>query len=110
VDGDFVEIAAANVIRAIGQKPVVPAGGPPVSRRGTVSVDRFSLATEHDGIFAGGDAVLGPATAVEAIAHGRRAAEAMERYLNPGKHVHFPWNAPRALDTAFDPGAPASAL
>ncbi|HWI14383.1 MAG TPA: FAD-dependent oxidoreductase, partial [Burkholderiales bacterium] len=110
VDGEFIDIAAAHVIRAIGQKPVVPAGGPPVSRRGTVSVDRFSLATEHDGVFAGGDAVLGPATAVEAIAHGRRAAEAMERYLNPDKHAHFPWNAPRALDTAFDPAAPASAL
>ncbi|MBE0622498.1 MAG: FAD-dependent oxidoreductase [Burkholderiales bacterium] len=110
IEGDFIEIPAANIIRAIGQKPVIPAGGPPVSKRGTVNVDQFSLATEYEGIFAGGDAVLGPATAVEAIAHGRRAAEAIEHYLHPGKHVHFPWNAPRALDTAFDPAAPASAL
>jgi NADPH-dependent glutamate synthase beta subunit-like oxidoreductase len=110
VEGDFIEIPAANVIRAIGQKPVVPAGGPPVSRRGTVNVDRYSLATENEGVYAGGDVVLGPATAVEAIAHGRRAAEAIERFLHPGPHVHFPWNAPRALDTAFDPAAPSSAL
>ena len=73
---------AANVIRAIGQKPVLPAGGPPVSKRGTVNVDRFTLATEFGGVFAGGDAVLGPATAVEAIAHGRRAAEAILPYLS----------------------------
>ncbi|KPK17470.1 MAG: hypothetical protein AMJ67_13425 [Betaproteobacteria bacterium SG8_41] len=110
VENDFIEIAAANIIRAIGQKPVVPDGGPPVSKRGTVNVDRFSLATQDAGVYAGGDVVLGPATAVEAIAHGRRAAEAIERYLHPGKHVHFPWNAPRALDTAFDPAAPTSAL
>jgi NADH-quinone oxidoreductase subunit F len=110
IEGEFVEIAAANIIRAIGQKPVVPAGGPPLTKRGTVSADRFSLATADPGVFAGGDAVLGPATAVEAIAHGRRAAESIERTLHPGKHVHFPWNAPRSLDTAFDPEAPASAM
>jgi NADH-quinone oxidoreductase subunit F len=110
MDGEFIEIAAANVIRAIGQKPLVPAGGPPLSKRGTVAADPFSLATQEQGIYAGGDAVLGPATAVEAIAHGRRAAEAIERYLHPGKAVQFPWNPPRTLDTAFDPAAPASAV
>ena len=105
IEGEFLEVPAVQVIRAIGQKPVVPTGGPPVSKRGTVSVDRFSLATETNGVFAGGDAVLGPATAIEAIGHGRRAAEAIERYLNPGKRVQFPWNAPRALDVEFDPAA-----
>lgn len=108
IEGEYIEIPASTIIRAIGQKPVVPAGGPPVSKRGTVSVDLYSLATEYDGVFAGGDAVLGPATAVEAIAHGRRAAEAIEHYLHPGKSIHFPWNGPRKLDTAFDPAAPAS--
>ncbi len=110
IDGDFIETPAANIIRAIGQKPVVPDGGPPVSKRGTVDVDRFSLATQDPGVYAGGDVVLGPATAVEAIAHGRRAAEAIEYYLHPGKAIHFPWNAPRSLDTKFDPEAPPSAL
>jgi hypothetical protein len=52
--------------------------------------------------------VLGPATAVEAIAHGRRAAEAIERYVNPRRSIHFPWNRPRSLDTPFDPAAPPS--
>ncbi len=106
IEGGFIELPAARVIRAIGQKPIVPLGGPPVTKRGTLDVNRFSLATELDGIFAGGDAVLGPATAVEAVAHGWRAAEAIERYLNPGKPARFPWNAPRLIDTAFDPEAP----
>jgi len=108
IEDGFIEIPAAHIIRAIGQKPIVPVGGPPVSKRGTVKVHQFSLATELDGVFAGGDAVLGPATAVEAIGHGRRAAEAIERYFHPGKPARFPWNAPRSLDTAFDPAAEPS--
>jgi len=108
IEGEFLEVPAARIIRAIGQRPVIPKGGPPASKRGTVSVDRFSLETEVEGVFAGGDAVLGPATAIEAIGHGRRAAEAIERYLNPGRRLPFPWNAPRELDVPFDPAAPPS--
>jgi len=108
MEGRFIEIPAPQIIRAIGQKPRVPVDGPPVSERGRVNVDRFSLATGLDGVFAGGDAVLGPATAVEAIAHGRRAAEAIERYLHPDRPARFPWHAPRSLDTAFDPTAAPS--
>jgi hypothetical protein len=59
-------------------------------------------------VFAGGDAVLGPATAIEAIGHGRRAAEAIEHYLHPDRPAHFPWNEPRTLDTDFDPAADPS--
>ena len=110
IEGGFIEIPAMQIIRAIGQKPIAPIGGPPVSKRGTISVDQFSLTTEFDGVFAGGDAILGPATAVEAIAHGRRAAEAIEHYLLPDQPAQFPWHAARALDTLFDPAdAPAEA-
>jgi len=108
IEGEFLEVPATRIIRAIGQKPIIPKGGPPASKRGTVSVDRFSLETEIAGVFAGGDAVLGPATAIEAIGHGRRAAEAIEHYLHPNKPAHFPWNAPRTLDAPFDPAAPPS--
>jgi NADPH-dependent glutamate synthase beta subunit-like oxidoreductase len=108
IEDGFIEIPAMQIVRAIGQKPIVPIGGPPVSKRGTINVDQFSLTTGVDGVFAGGDAILGPATAVEAIAHGRRAAEAIEHYLLPDQPAQFPWNAARALDTVFDPAdAPA---
>ncbi|MEE8204539.1 MAG: pyridine nucleotide-disulfide oxidoreductase, partial [Dehalococcoidales bacterium] len=33
------------------------------------------------GIFAGGDAVTGPASVIEAIAHGRQAAISIDKYL-----------------------------
>lgn len=105
VEDEFIELPATNIIRAIGQKAIIPNGGPSASKWGTVDVDEFTLATDFDGVFAGGDAVLGPATAVEAIAHGRKAAEMIERYLHPDKPAHYPWIHPRALDTPFDPAA-----
>ncbi len=108
IEDGFIEILTTHIIRAIGQKPIVPAGGPPVTKWGTVSVSKLSMETELDGVFAGGDAVLGAATAVEAIGQGRRAAEAIERYLQQGKSVRFPWNTPRSLDTPFDPAAEPS--
>jgi putative selenate reductase YgfK subunit len=43
--------------------------------------DPDSLATGLPGVFAGGDAVTGPATAVKAIAAGKRAAISIDHYL-----------------------------
>ena len=43
--------------------------------------DSSTLLTIRPGIFAGGDAVSGPATAVKAIAAGKQAAISIDRYL-----------------------------
>ena len=48
---------------------------------GSLVVDENSLATNIQGIFAGGDFITGPSTVIEAIASGRRAALALDRYL-----------------------------
>jgi len=48
---------------------------------GWLIVDPVTLATGEEGIFAGGDGVTGPKSAVEAIAHGHEAAISIERYL-----------------------------
>jgi heterodisulfide reductase subunit A len=72
------------VIPAIGQAPdlrFMSDGTLSVTRRGTLAADPDTLATEVPGVFAGGDAVSGPATAIEAIAAGKRAAESIHRYL-----------------------------
>jgi NADPH-dependent glutamate synthase beta subunit-like oxidoreductase len=50
--------------------------------RGTVWADPITCATSLDGVFAGGDAVSGPATVVYAMALGRRAAESADRFLS----------------------------
>jgi len=52
-----------------------------ITNRGTIQVDPLTLATSARGIFAGGDVVVGPMAAIDAIAAGKTAAESIERYL-----------------------------
>ena len=47
----------------------------------TLVVDSNTLSTNVPGIFAGGDFVTGPGMVIEAIAAGRRAAIAIDKYL-----------------------------
>ncbi len=71
-----------SVIEAIGQVPDIPAQlGVKVGKGGTIEVDEQTLATNKPGVYAGGDVVLGPASVIEAIAQGRQAARAMDKYL-----------------------------
>jgi len=108
IDGDTVTLPAATVVRATGQQPVTGDGFPATGRGNRIEADRITLATSLPGVFAGGDVVLGPATVVEAIGQGRRAAEAIEGYLHPGRATRFPWWSERELDAAFDAEAPIS--
>ncbi|MEW6141800.1 MAG: FAD-dependent oxidoreductase [Chloroflexota bacterium] len=48
---------------------------------GYLSVDMLTMQTDMPGVFAGGDAVRGPADVVHAISDGREAAVSIERYL-----------------------------
>lgn len=47
----------------------------------TISVNPMTMETSMQGVFAGGDAVTGPATVIEAICAGKRAAESIDDYL-----------------------------
>jgi len=47
----------------------------------TIDADKVSLATSLPGVFAGGDAVTGPASVIEAISQGHEAAISIDRYL-----------------------------
>lgn len=82
---DFV-IDADAVIVAIGQKVdqecVKSFHGVRWSRRNTIDVDGACMQTSMEGVFAVGDAVTGPATVVEAIGGGKKAAMAIHRHLN----------------------------
>jgi NADPH-dependent glutamate synthase beta subunit-like oxidoreductase len=49
--------------------------------RGLIAIDPKTQETELKGVFAGGDAANGPATVIEAIAAGRRAAASIDLYL-----------------------------
>lgn len=78
---DFI-IEADNIIVAVGQKveqDIRDAGFDIFSKYGTIEAKDTKTAIE--GVFAGGDAESGPATLVQAIAAGNRAAKAIINYL-----------------------------
>jgi len=70
-----------TIIAAIGQRTDIPAGFKVEAGKGNVVKADASLQTSRQGVFAGGDCVSGPSTVIEAIAAGRKAAEAIDRYL-----------------------------
>jgi NADH-quinone oxidoreductase subunit F len=88
VAGSEYELPVDTVIKAIGQRAdtsFIKNGHIQLARGGTIAVGARTLATGCPGIFAGGDAVTGPATAIEAIAAGQRAASSIRRYLEGRK-------------------------
>lgn len=88
IEGSTFIIECDSVIAAIGQEPETEYfghSGLNVSKKKTLEVDPVTFQTNRPGVFAAGDAVLGPATVVAAIGTGHRAALHMDRYLNGGK-------------------------
>ena len=75
-------IEADAVIFAVGQKPVIPEGFD-IDRtdRGLVDTDPYTMKTSREGVFAAADAVTGTDKVVSAIASGRKAAAAIDKYL-----------------------------
>lgn len=98
--GSEYTIAADTVIVAVGQSVDLPVPG---AAAGAAQVDQATLATAASGVFAAGDSVLGPASIIEAIAQGRTAAAAMDRFLGGAGEI----DRPSAADAAQ--GAPAAA-
>ncbi|MCY3024271.1 MAG: FAD-dependent oxidoreductase [Planctomycetota bacterium] len=81
-DSKTTTLAADTVIVTIGQGVDAAAMSPlATGPGGRILADRATLATNVSGIFAGGDAVLGPASMVDAMAQGHRAAAAIDAYL-----------------------------
>jgi len=100
IPGSEFTIEVDTVIVSIGQKPdLSPLAEAEATPWGTLTADPDTMATPLEGLFAGGDAVTGPASAVEAVAAGQRAAESIHRYLR-GMDLRagriFEW--PRAAD------------
>ncbi len=75
-------IEADTVIFAIGQRPEIPEGfGLNTVAGNLIEVDVFNNITSREGVFAAGDAVSGTSSVIKAIASGRKAAIALDKYL-----------------------------
>lgn len=94
VEGSEFVIDCDIVIPAISQEPdlsfLKDDYSFAISRWNSFEVDEKTLATNIPGFFAGGDAVTGPATVVQAIAAGHKAAVSMDCYLR-GKEYKGYW-------------------
>ncbi|HTZ52541.1 MAG TPA: FAD-dependent oxidoreductase, partial [Spirochaetia bacterium] len=113
-ENDFT-LPADTVIAAIGQTLdtadlfgnagiVSLASAPPkLNERHYLAADPVTGQTSVEWVFAGGDAATGPASVVEAIGAGERAAAGMDRYLTGADHAA--WRSYRVADTFFDPEA-----
>ncbi|MFZ7125751.1 MAG: NAD(P)-binding protein [Desulfobacterales bacterium] len=86
VEGSEFMIEADCIISAIGQRVEMDClssvKGLDWTRRSTVHANMVTMETSVEGVFAAGDAVTGPATVIEAIGGGKRAADAIDRYLS----------------------------
>jgi putative selenate reductase len=69
IDGSEFELNVDTVITAIGQRVVLD-----FLPGGELTVDNDSMETQLEGLFAGGDAIRGASSLVNAIGDGRRAA------------------------------------
>ena len=79
---ELKKIAADLVIVAIGQMPDIPdTFAVKTNANHTLQVEPKTLAADREGVWAGGDAVTGPASVIEAIAAGRKAAVSIDKYL-----------------------------
>jgi formate dehydrogenase (NADP+) beta subunit len=82
VAGSEHTVAADTVIFAIGQVPDIPEGlGIETTDRRLIALDPYDLSTSREAVFAAGDAVSGTGSVIEAIASGRKAAAAVDKWL-----------------------------
>ncbi|MCX6160905.1 MAG: FAD-dependent oxidoreductase [Ignavibacteriae bacterium] len=90
VDGSEFEIELDYILAAIGQKTNVNFLNDInnnsdqkliVNKWGDIDADRKTMQTSIKSVFACGDGVTGPATLIEAIAQGRKAARSCNLYL-----------------------------
>jgi NADH-quinone oxidoreductase subunit F len=82
IEGAVITQEFDTIFSAIGQTSDLEfAGSIETTKGNTIAVDRHNLLTNLSGVFAGGDAVTGPARVVDALAHGKQAAVEIDRYL-----------------------------
>jgi NADPH-dependent glutamate synthase beta subunit-like oxidoreductase len=89
VPGSNFTVDADTVIFAIGQEADLADAALPLTD-GKIAAAGRKLNTATPGVFAGGDVVLGPASLVEAIAHGHQAAEAIDAFCRGDAAAEMP--------------------
>ncbi len=102
IEGSEFFIEADHIIPAIGQEPdfagLTQKLNLNVSKWGLLEVNPETLQTNIPEIFAGGDVISGPATVIEAVEAGQRAAKYIGQYLQ-GKDLPTEWQEEAPMGT-----------
>jgi NADPH-dependent glutamate synthase beta subunit-like oxidoreductase/ferredoxin/Pyruvate/2-oxoacid:ferredoxin oxidoreductase delta subunit len=105
IEGSERTLAADTVIFAIGQRPQIPDQFEmDLDERGRIEIDPFSLETSVEGVFAAGDAVMGTTSVIQAVAAGRDAAVAVDKYLEGGGNIDETLVPLEAAEPCLGPG------
>lgn len=84
IPGSEFEMACDVLVPAIGQVTWVDDEALGAHPRGSFKVGK-AMDLDAPGVFAAGDAVTGPATVVQAVAHGNQVALLVDRWLKTGE-------------------------
>lgn len=91
IEGSQFVIHCDCMIMAIGTSPNPlihsTTSGLETTRKGCLVVDEYGQTT-REGVFAGGDAVSGAATVIQAMGAGKKCAQSIDRYLKNKKGEH----------------------
>jgi heterodisulfide reductase subunit A len=96
-DREAPTIKGDTVIIAIGQRSDLSGLEKIQSEGGLLKVDKQTLQTSVPNVFAGGDIVRGPASVIEAVADGNRAALSIDRYIR-GEPLAFEEDQPHIVE------------
>ncbi len=113
IPGSEFLVGADRILAAVGQQADL--GFLPgrvlerVGERGRLRADPATAMTGMQGVFAAGDVVSGPATVIEAVAAGHRAAVAIRRYLESGRPAVAEPVTPSTVEYGLADSAPEPA-
>jgi len=112
IEGSDFTLDVDILIPAIGQETDLSGleGDGIAANRDTTLKTNKAMVTTRPGVFAVGDAAIGPATVIEAVAGGNKVAVAVDHYLRTGAYVKPVYDPPYHFpEQQFDLEAYASA-
>ncbi len=108
IDGSEFAMKADFLIPAIGMEPdasfmgKTQPKGLALERDNTVRTDRETCSTGNPAVFAGGDAATGPATVIDAIEAGHRAARSILKLLGKADAARLRFDLPAERELVPD--------
>lgn len=87
-ENETVIVEADHVLISVGQAMdwgnLISGSRIELNPNRTIKADELTFQTGEPDVFAGGDALIGPSFAIDAIAMGKEAAISIHRYVHPG--------------------------